>query len=110
MRTKTEIINSMKDIMPFKLPIELEPYIMEAMDIHAKEYFEEMKVKYSLPAVMPADTFDVGMRVKFYDKEEQRTVYGKVTGNHADKVTVEWDDMINGVEHEREDWENFKRI
>lgn len=52
MRTKTEIINSMKGIMPFELPIDLEPYIMEAMDIHAKEYFEEMEVKYALPVVV----------------------------------------------------------
>ena len=37
MRTKEEIINNMMDEMPFDLSENIKPYILEAMEIYAKE-------------------------------------------------------------------------
>lgn len=41
--SKRQIISDMKDIMPFTLSEKVEPYVLEAMDVYAKEVIEYCK-------------------------------------------------------------------
>lgn len=48
--------------------------------------------------------FEMGQRVRTYDKEDQETVFGTVVDYTRDTVFIKWDDLNEPCEHERHEY------